>query len=318
MRPTLRVLPLAALATLAGLSPAAVPERAPRLSDATRAVLAGGIDSLGRAHVAAQAAAEPAVLSRVPADVPDAALAARLRGTVTLRVRVSTAGLVDSVRALAGDPRLREAAAGSVRWWIFAPPARPAWTTVAIGIDGRQDADPLTPDVLAIGRDAERRGAWWEAVDASVGALQRLGSNPRLLNEWTIRERAIRCARHAPDRMQLPGPVMTACQNARGRQTRTLARSDHEEFVKTFDQALLLAPWFADGYQWRAASLLQCGRGFDAMRTLALFREAAADSAARSLANRAIARLATGDTLGTAQLLAREGRQFNLDEDADH
>jgi len=81
---------------------------------------------------------------------------------------------------------------------------------------------------------------------------------------------------------------------------------------------LMVCPWWADGYQWRAASLLQCGRGDEGMRTLMLFREAAADSAARSLADRAIASLAAGDTIVAAQMLTREGVQFNRDEDADH
>jgi hypothetical protein len=54
------------------------------------------------------------------------------------------------------------------------------------------------------------------------------------------------------------------------------------------------------------------------MRTLALFRAAAADSGARSLADRAIAGLAAGDTLAVSRLLMHEGVQFNRDEDADH
>ncbi len=268
---------------------------------------------------AAPEAPAPAVIARAPVDVPKAALDARLRGTVTVRARVNRLGLVDSVRVLAGDSRLREAAATSARWWIFAPPPAPVWTTLSIDVDGRQEADPLTPDVFAIERDALRRGAPWEAITACSGELQRLGQHPRIQNEWAIRDRAIRLARRTPpERLHVPGALMFPCQNARGRQARTLASADHADLVATFDKALLVCPWWADGYQWRAASLLQCGRGIDAMRTLVLFRDAATDTAARSLADRSLAMLAAGDSLGASQLLIREGVQVNLDEDADH
>ena len=260
----------------------------------------------------------PALLSSVPADVPLAALNAQLRGTVTLSVRVARTGLVDSVRVLGGDPRLRAAAVTSARWWVFAPPAGPTWTTIKIDVDGRQDADPLLPDVLAMESDAERRGAPWEAIDACVGALGRVGTHPRLQNPWAIREHAIRLARKLPGKLKVPGALMTVCQQARGQQLRTMASASHQNFVKSFDDALLVCPWWADGYQWRAASLLQCGQGVEAMRSLVLFRAAAADTAARSLANRALAGIAAGDTLGVSRMLMHEGVQFNRDEDADH
>jgi hypothetical protein len=295
MRPFLR--PLAALALATPLLAAA----------------ASGDDAPGTASPG------PAVLSRAPVDLTEAALAAHLQGTVRLRVHVSKLGLADSVIALGGDPRLREGAVASARWTLFAPPSAPVWTSLEVEVDARDAADPLTPDVLAIARDAERRGAPWEAIDACSGALQRIGTNPRLRNEWPIRDRAIRLARHVPaERLRVPGAFMTECQGARERQFRTMSRADNEDFVTTFDQALLICPWWADGYQWRAASLLRCGRGMDAMRTLVLFRSAAGDSTARSIADRALATLAGGDSLATAQLLIREGLQFNLDEDADH
>jgi TonB family protein len=282
-------------------------------------LLAGRSVASGHAEAGAPAPAmAPLVLSRVPVDVPEAALEAKLQGTVTLRVRVSAVGLVDSVRVVSGDPRLREDAAACARWWLFAPPARPVWTTVAIDVDGREDVDPLSPDVLAMATDAERRGAPWEALDACVGGLQRIGTHPRLRNPWALRERAIRLSRLMPERLHVPGALMSPCQNARGQQLRSMASLAHESYVATFDQALLASPWWADGYQWCAASLLLCGRGYDAVRTLVLFRDAAKDSAARGLADRALAGLAAGDTLAVSRLLMHEGVQFNRDEDADH
>jgi hypothetical protein len=263
------------------------------------------------------AATGPAVISRVDADVPQAALDAHLRGTVNVRVRITRLGLVDSAIVIAGDPRLRASALASARWWIFAPPKSPAWTSVAIAIDGHADADPLSPDLLAIERDAERRGAPWEAIDALSGALQRLGA-PQVRNEWAIRAHAVRLSHGILDRLHVPGALMADCLNERGRQERTMARDDHEEMVETFDRALLVCPWWADGYQWRAASLLQAGRGVEAIRTLVLFRDAAADTAARSLANRALVTLTKGDSLGASKLLIQGGMQFNTDQDADH
>jgi TonB family protein len=311
---------LAALA-LATAVTAAIPERDSRLSPATRAAFADEGDSTAHGRAAAGHADgpdAPAVLSSEPASVPEAALEAKLHGPVKVNVRITRSGLVDSVQVMTGDPRLRAGAVASARWWIFAPPPQPTWARITVDVDGREDADPLTPDVLAIAHDAELRGAPWEAIDACVGALQRVGRHPRLRSEWPIRAEAIRLARLAPDRLKVPGALMSACQRARGQQLRTMASADHAAFVQIFDQALLVSPWWADGYQWRAASLLQTGRGFDAMRTLALFRAAAADSGARSLADRAIAGLAAGDTLAVSRLLMHEGVQFNRDEDADH
>ena len=320
--PVLALLLALALAAAGGAN-AAVPENAPRLRPETRAMLADG-DSLTRAMppaanaTASVAAASPVLISRVPADVPQAALEARLHGVVSVRARVSRLGLVDSVRVVTGDRRLRESALASARWWLFAPVAKPVWTTLRIDIDGRPPVDPLTPDVLAMAHEAERRGAWMEAIEAWMGALHRIGKHPSMLNEWAIRDHVIRLTRRLTSQPRVPGALLTRCQEARGGQFRTLARSEHQAFVTIFDDALLSAPWWADGYQWRAASLLNCGRGQDGMRTLMLFRTAAGDRTARSLADRAIAGLATGDTLGTAQLLKREGQQFNRDEDADH
>lgn len=256
----------------------------------------------------------PEPLDRVAADVPQAALDAHLAGDVTVRARVDLHGLVDSVSAVAGDPLLRASALEAVRWWIWAAPKRPFWTTVTVAIDGRADVDPITPDVLELARDAESRNAWAEALDPLAGALQRIGTHPTLRNEWALRARLVADAKHLAAPPAVPGALMASCMAARGEQPRTLASDAHASFAATFGEALQAAPWDADLYQWRAASFAVCGRGLDAMRDLVMLRAAARDAAARALAGRAIAQLAAGDTLGTAQLLVREGVHFNTEE----
>lgn len=324
---------LAAAVSLAStLAFAAVPEDAPRLSPARRAELASEDSTLRpdatppppapanpRAALAAAGATTAlAPLSTVPVNVPQSVLDAGIKGAVRVRVRVSTTGLVDSVIAVSGDPRLRACAIAAARWAIYAPPAKPTWTPLAIDVDGTQPSAPLVPDVVAMARDAEKARAWKDAVEWWTGALNRIGRHPSLTDEWTVREHVIQLARRLTVTSGVPSSLLERAQYARGGQFRTLARRDHEDYVRRIDEALMVVPWWPDGLQWRAASLLNCGRGIDAMRTLVLFRAAASNAAERSLANRAIAQLATGDTLGTASLLKREGAQYNRDEDADH
>ena len=308
-----------ALAVLLTAPPLATADDAhPALPAATRDVLAGGIDSLGRAHLARAGAAELAVISRVPADAPQAALDAKLAGEVRVRVRVQRDGLPDSAVAVSGDPRLRGSAAAAARWWIFAPPPRVTWTTVTVPVDGREPAEPLVPDVLAIARANERAGDWQGAIDAWVGALARVGRTPLLRNEWAIREHTVRLAQRMKGMPRISGEMAGTATAARGQQGHLVTGEDHERLAHEIDEALDVAPWWADAYEWRAASLANCGRGNDAMRSLELFRIGSRDSADRALAERGLAGLAAGDTVATAALLVREGRQFNTDADADH
>jgi hypothetical protein len=256
------------------------------------------------------------VLSRVPADVSQAALDARLDDSLTVRAHVTPVGLVDSVRAVSGDPRLRADAEAAVRWWIFQPPGPAEWTTVRVEIDGRAETEALVPDVIAMARSAERDGDVRSAIDAWCGALARVGGHPQTRNEWAMRDRIVRLALRMPSPPPVPGFTAAEGQRARGRQQRTVARADHEDLVAALDALLLAAPWWSDAYQWRAASQLGCGQIADGLRSLVLFRTASRDSAARALADRALAGLARGDTLGVSQMLKLEGQQFNTDEDA--
>jgi len=262
------------------------------------------------------AAAPPAsreVLSRVPADVPRAALAAHLKGDVVVEALVAPTGVVDSVRAQ-GDPRLRGAAEAAVRWWIFSPAATSDWVRVNVAIDGTVGDEPLNPDVLAMARDAEKTGDLRGAIDAWTGALHRAGRHPSIRNEWAIRGHVIQLAA----RMKTPPPPPHAAQvhaeGARIKQDRTLARSLHADLVTIFDASLLDAPWWSEAYQWRAASEAGCGRITDAMRSLLAFRLGTSDSTNQALADSALAGLAASDTLGVSELLKKQGAHFNWSE----
>ncbi|HTR97151.1 MAG TPA: hypothetical protein VMH61_04565 [Candidatus Acidoferrales bacterium] len=263
-----------------------------------------------------RAAEDPAVVSRVPADVPSELLAAHVATDVGVRVHVRRDGTVDSVRAVSGDVRLRRSAESAVRWWIFARPSGPQWTLVHVQFDGHDDAEPLDPDVIALARDAETSGDLSGAIDDWCGALARVGQHPALRNEFAIREHILRLAARLEPPRAVPTSIFGEGQVARIQQERTVARTAHEELVEAFDHVLVAAPWWGEAYQWRAASQLACDRAADGLRSLRLFRDAAATSAARDIADRALARFAAGDTLGAAEILKFEGARFNRDEDA--
>src|SRR6187399_1284930 len=72
----------------------------------------------------AQPAPARAVLLTAPADLPPTQLGKEVSANVGVRVLVSAEGLVDSARAVSGDPSLRPSAEASARWWVFAPGAR--------------------------------------------------------------------------------------------------------------------------------------------------------------------------------------------------
>lgn len=92
---------LVAALALATAVTAAIPERAARLSPASRAAFAVEGDSAAHdraasGHAEAGGPGAPAVLSSEPASVPEAALEAKLHGPVKVNVRVTRTGLVDS------------------------------------------------------------------------------------------------------------------------------------------------------------------------------------------------------------------------------
>ena len=255
----------------------------------------------------------PRLVSSVPADVPAELLAAHLSADVGVRAHVRRDGTIDSVRAVSGDARLRAAAEASGRWWIFERQPRPRWTFAHVHWDGQDVSEPLSPDVIALAREAERAGDPGAAIDDWCGALARAGQHPSIRNEYAIRERILKLAARITPPRPVPAEAFGEGQGARNQQERTVARAEHEDLVATLDRVLVQAPWWADAYQWRAASQFGCGRAADGLRSVLLMRAAATDRAMRDRADRALARFATGDTLGTYQLLKTEGIHFNPD-----
>ncbi|MBI5168152.1 MAG: hypothetical protein HZA61_01555 [Candidatus Eisenbacteria bacterium] len=249
-----------------------------------------------------------------PADVPQAALDAQLKGTVTLLAHVTRPGYVDSVRVLSGDARLRETATAVARWCVYAPQAAPVWTTLTVTVDGKVEPEPLNPDVLAIAREAEGAKDWNNALAAWTGALQRLGTHPSLTNEWALREHALRTSRQLHPVPQAPGDTQGNARGARTQQERVVARGQHEDVVGIFDTVLKTAPWWSDPYLWRASSLAGCGRSAEAVRSLRFYLLGAPDSAGTWLATTALAQIAAGDTLGASELIKKRAQSFNVDK----
>ncbi|MFN8589144.1 MAG: energy transducer TonB [Candidatus Eisenbacteria bacterium] len=249
----------------------------------------------------------------VTPDVPQAALDAGLSGRVTLQVRVSRDGLVDSVRVTSGDPRLREAAIAAARWTVYAPQPAPAWTALAYTLNGAVEAEPLNPDVLTMAREAEAAKDWNNALAAWTGALARLGTHPALANVWSLREHSVRVAAHAGAAAHPGGETTSLAQTARGEQERAVASGKHADLVAIWDRVLKEAPWWGDIYLWRAGSLAACGRSAEARRSLRFYQLCPNDSSGRWLAGTALRMLAAGDSLGACELIKKRAQTFNAD-----
>jgi hypothetical protein len=261
------------------------------------------------------AASAPTVVSAIPVDVPQAALDAHVFGRVEVRARVEPWGLPDSVIAVAGDPRLRRAAEASVRWWVFTRPAKPAWTTVHVDIDGRVEFPPLRPDVLGLAHAAEAAGDLPQAVDLWIGALTRVGKHPTLRNGWAIREHIAHLVAKMKSPPHIGGVITSPAIEARYHQQKAVARVAHEDLLPAFNRVIDEAPWWGEPYEWRAASLLGAGRSDEALRSLRMYRLIAPDSLAHPLSDRAFAGIAAGDTVQVSEMLKHEGKQFTEDED---
>jgi len=259
-----------------------------------------------RASGADSAAAGPApreVLLTAPADLPPELLGTKVAAEVAVRVLVSPSGLVDSARAVSGDPRLRQGAEAAARWWVFASASAPEWLTVRVPVAADEHAVGLHPDVIAMARRAEADGDLPMALASWVGVLGRLGRSPVALNEWAIREHAIALARRISPSPPPGHAIGGAARGARGQQQRTVARADHLALVEKFDHALLRAPWWDEPYLWRAGSLAGCGRTAEALRSLRAYRLATADTAGAAFAGRLIERLAAADTVGVSEAI---------------
>ncbi len=260
------------------------------------------------------AAAHLVPRSTVTADVPQTALDAKLKGDVVVRLHVSRLGIVDSALVLTGDERLGPAALAAARWYLYAPQARPQWTTATITIDGTVEDDPMPLDILAMARETEGSGETLAAIDVWAGALNRCGTHPTIRNPWAIRAHIAELQQRLPAMPVPQGESQGRAIGARVQQQRTVSRAEHAELVAKFEDAQRSMPWWDEPYQWDAASLLGCGRSQDAIRTLLVFRAATRDSLSRRRADRALAGIAAGDTVVVGEMLKKEGGQFDRAE----
>lgn len=227
---------------------------------------------------------------------------------IELDVLVDRDGIAREVRIIRGGTPFDSAAVDAVRWWLF-DPARsnqtpvPVWTRVTVDARPPANADPIVPDVLALAAEAEARGDTRGALDAWTGALARAGAHPSLRNEWVMREHALRLAAASPTPPAVPITLTGQARGARNLMQRNIARGSNADYAATLDKVLRAAPWYTDAYRWRAAARAASGQRTGAMRDVLCYRLGVGDSAARALADRALAMLAAGDTLGANSLL---------------
>jgi len=227
---------------------------------------------------------------------------------VDLCVLVDAHGQVSDVRVNEGDSPFAAAAMDAVRWWWFLP-ARAAgkpvasWTRLSVDIQPPADAEAIVPDVVALALDAESRGDLQGAIGAWSGVLARVGVHPTLGDEGSVRERILRLAARLPEPLAVPQAANGSARGARNLMQRSVARADNADYAKRLDESLMIAPWYANAYRWRAAARAACGLRAGALRDAACYRIAARDSVSRALADRAIALIAAGDTLTANSIL---------------
>jgi len=230
---------------------------------------------------------------------------------VQVCVLVDSLGLVRQARVERGGTPYDSAAVDAVRWWQFEPArrnGRPVAARVSVVVTVRPpvDADPLSPDVLAMALEAEAGGQSRDAFDAWMGSLARAGVHPTLGNEWVIRERIIRLAAGFGTPPAIPSDALSAARGAHNLMLRDMSRATNADLAKALDRALVQAPWYADAYRWRASARAASGQRAGALRDVLCYEIATRDSARLAMADRALVALATGDTLAAMTLLKRE------------
>jgi hypothetical protein len=181
-----------------------------------------------------------------------------------------------------------------------------ARVSVAVTVHPPVDADPLSPDVLRMALEAEAQGRANDAFEAWTGTLERVGSNPRLQNEWVVRERIIRLAAGLGAPPAIPSGAVSSARGAHNRMLRDISRSTNADLAKTLDEVLVEAPWYADAYRWRASARAASGQRAGAIRDVLCYQIATRDSAGLAVADRALVALAAGDTLAALTLLKHE------------
>ena len=249
----------------------------------------------------------PIVRSRVEPNLGNDALDLPANTRVTVKALVDSLGMVVQTQILKGGTPFDAAAQEAVRWWLFEPArldgrAVAQWIAVPVDVSA-PDADPVTPDMLTLARDAERTGDVRGALDAWTGVGIRVGSTRLLSDAWTPREHAIRLAARLATPPAIPSRAVGSARGAHNGIQRFMARSSNEEFDKQLSEAIAMAPWYADAYRWRAAARSMIGQRDDAMRDLVCFSLAARDSASQDLAARALRALAARDTIAAYTIL---------------
>jgi len=224
---------------------------------------------------------------------------------------VDSLGLVRQARIERGGTPYDSAAVDAVHWWLFEPARRDgrrvaARASVTLTIRPPVDADPLSPDVVAMALKAEAGGQAHDAFDAWTGALARAGVHPTLGNEWVIRERVIRLAAGFGAAPAIPSDAVGTAHGAHARMLRDMSHGTNADLAKALDKVLVEAPWYADAYRWRASARAASGQRAGALRDVLCYEIATRDSARLAMADRALVALATGDTLAAMTLLKRE------------
>ena len=166
-----------------------------------------------------------------------------------------------------------------------------------------RDSDPLVPDVVALASDAEARGDLRGALDFWTGALARVGTHPSLQNEWTLREHVVRLAARLPKPPEVPLSTVGRARSMHNLMLRNMGRADNADYAKALDEVLLVAPWYADAYRWRASARAASGQRDNAVRDVLCYRLAVHDSLGRALAERALVALAKADTIAALTML---------------
>jgi hypothetical protein len=253
----------------------------------------------------------PQPRDRIGLNFPADLLTSADTAVVQVCALVDSLGLVRQARIERGGTPYDSAAVDAVHWWLFEPARRDgrrvaARASVTLVIHPPVGADPLSPDVLGMALKAEAGGEKHDAFDAWTGTLARAGVHPTLGNEWVIRERIIRLAAGFGAAPAIPAEAVATARGAHNRMERDMSRGTNADLAKALDQVLVEAPWYADAYRWRASARAASGQRAGAIRDVLCYEIATRDSAGLATADRALAALATGDTLAALTLLKHE------------
>jgi TonB family protein len=250
------------------------------------------------------------VIDSIAADAPQALFEGRARGPVELRVLVGEDGTARDVRVAGGPGPLDRAAVDAAWWWLFRPAMRrgvpaAAWTTIRLRFPPVEDVSPLDPteDVARMAREAESDGDLENAIAYWSGLISRAGRHPSQQNAWQGRAEAIRVAKRMKPAPELSSNIGADFRHVRGELSRAVSTWSFAKWVKPLEEITAAAPWHGESYRYLGAACAGGDRRFDAMRAAQCYRLAAADSAGRARADKALRQLSAGDLLGASVTL---------------